>query len=268
MNPADIGTRKGARIEDVAPGSEWESGKPWMKLSFDELRQAKLLKTVEDIKYKREQMAEIKKEAVGATTDLCDAGFTVVAQPNTARCFLVDRKPYALLSEVSNKVKERLQFSQYLVDPNKYKFSTFVRVQSMIIKAARIMLSAIDRPLTRFSHLITEDASIHTNHNIFEKIGMKHEQAVLSDDDLQYELDYIFMKTTQEVKAFANPKHYEKNAVERNSVLYYVGRVDLGKVEFNIPMTNAMIDLSLGSFDVPIVEKYKSNSLVPSDDQT
>ena len=30
MNPADIGTRKGARIEDVAPGSEWESGKTWI----------------------------------------------------------------------------------------------------------------------------------------------------------------------------------------------------------------------------------------------
>ena len=255
MNPADIGTRKGASIEDVAPGSEWESGKPWMKLSFDELRRSDILNSVEDIKLRKEQVAEINKETIGASTDLCDSGFTVMAQPVTARCFLVEEK-VALLSEISNKVKERLEFSQYLVNPNKYKFSKCVRVQALVIKAARIFMNGIGRPLTRFTHLIPENASIHSNHSVFEKIGMKHDPAVLSDNDLQYALDYIFMKTTQEVKTFANPKHYEKNAVERNSILYYVGRVDMGKLTFNVPMTEAMIDLSTGSFDVPIVDRY------------
>ena len=178
MNPADIGTRKGASIEDVAPGSEWESGKPWMKLSFNELRQSDILSSVEDIKLRKEQLAEIKKETIGTPIDLCDSGFTV-----TARCFLAEDRSIALLSEISKRVKERLNFSQYLVDPNKFKFSKFVRVLAIIIKVARILLAGLNRPLTRFLHLIPVDASIHSNHSVFEQIGMTHDTTVLSDED-------------------------------------------------------------------------------------
>ena len=64
------------------------------------------------------------------------------------------------------------------------------------------------------------------------------------------------MKTTEEVKEFCPPKHYERNTVEQFSILYYNGRVDLGKLSFSVPITEAMLDLSSGSFVVPIVEKY------------
>ena len=64
------------------------------------------------------------------------------------------------------------------------------------------------------------------------------------------------MKATDELKEFSQPKYYEKNSVEWNSILYYAGRVDLGKISFGVAMTDAMLDLSSGSFDVPIVEKY------------
>ena len=85
---------------------------------------------------------------------------------------------------------------------------------------------------------------------------MKHDPTVLSDTELQYALDYLFMKTTEEVKNFVNPKQYEKNSFEKNSILYHSSRVDPGKLSFVSKMTEAMIDLSSGSFEVPIVDNY------------
>ena len=93
-NPADIGTRKGVTIQDIAPGSEWESGKSWMKLPLAILRESHL-KNVKEIKYKKEQLVEIEKESIGSSTNLCDSGFSVMTQPIKPagfECFLVDKK--------------------------------------------------------------------------------------------------------------------------------------------------------------------------------
>ena len=109
MNTADIGTRKGVTLTDISPGSEWVSGKPWMKLPVTEMRQQKVLSTVEDIKYRKEQLEEIKKEKISMSTDLCDSGFIVMSKPVQEKgdgCFLVDKKVDSLLSEISIKAKE------------------------------------------------------------------------------------------------------------------------------------------------------------------
>ena len=259
LNTADIGTRKGVTLDDVSPGSEWESGKPWMKLPISEMREQQVISSVEDIKYGKEQLEEIKKEKIVMSADLCDSGFIVMSQPMEnadEKCFLVDKKVDSLVSEISTKVKERLEFSKYIIDPNRFKFSKGVRVVALVIKAAKCFLSLTNKLSSKFAHLVPSDASIHANHSVFEKIGMKHDPSVLSDSDLQYSLNYFFMKTTEEVKKFSHPKNYEKNSVERNSILYHAGRVDLKNISFGCAMTDAMIDLSSGSFEVPIVDKY------------
>ena len=78
----------------------------------------------------------------------------------------------------------------------------------------------------------------------------------MQDDELQYALDYCFRKTTEEVRQFSNPKQYEKNTFERNGILYYRSRVDLGNLSFVGKMTDVMIDLSSGAFEVPVVEQF------------
>ena len=260
LNPADIGTRRGASIEDVSPGSEWQCGQPWMRLPYNEMRSTHL-KSVDDIKYKKEQLAEIRKEASVACPDLSSSGYLVVSQPKKPAaypCYLVEKKSDPIVHQISKKVRERLEFSQYIVDPNRFNFNKVVRVVALVIKAVKKLLVRwkSNRQLIRFSHDVTEDDSIHTNHSIFEKINLKHDPSVLQDDELQYGLDYFFQKATEEVKKFASPKQYEKNSFEKNFVLYHSSRVDLGNLSFVGKMTDAMIDLSSGSFEVPIVDHF------------
>ena len=108
LNPADIGTRRGATIEDVSPGSEWQCGKPWMRLLFDEMRKS-CLNSVEDIKYRKEQLAEIRKESAIVSPDLSTSGFVVVSKPSKPaggyKCCLVDRKNDPVVQQISKKVK-------------------------------------------------------------------------------------------------------------------------------------------------------------------
>ena len=103
---------------------------------------------------------------------------------------------------MSQKVKARLTFSKYIIDPNRFTFSKVVRVVALVIKVVKLFLLKIGKPLLQFSYDITVDDSIHTNNTILEKINMKHDTSVLSDSELQYGLDYFFMKTTEEVKRF------------------------------------------------------------------
>ena len=143
-----------------------------------------------------------------------------------------------------------------MLDPNRFRFSKVVRIVALIIKAAKLFLRGIDKLLSKFNDHVPNDATIHSNHSIFEKIGMKHDPTVLSDTELQYGLNYFFIKTTEEVKNFSHPKQYEKNSFEKNAILYHAGRVDLKNITFGCTLTDAMIDLSSGSFNVPIVDKY------------
>ena len=118
MNPADAGTRKGANIESVGPDSEWIKGKPWMLLPLSELRSC-LLRSVEDIKYRKEQLQEIKKESVGPAINLCDSGFSMFVAdsktPSKSNHYLVDNRVDDLKSKLHLEVKARLLFSGYLI---------------------------------------------------------------------------------------------------------------------------------------------------------
>ena len=50
QNIADTGTRsEDLKIEDFCPGSEWELGKPWMKLEVKEAEEKGIIKPVEMI---------------------------------------------------------------------------------------------------------------------------------------------------------------------------------------------------------------------------
>ena len=176
LNPADIGTRRGVSIEDVSPGSRWQCGQPWMQLSFDAMRES-YLSSVEDIRYRKEQLAEIRKESAVVSPDLSTSGFLVVSrqrkrQEGGYECCLVDRMADPIVQQISKKVKERLEFSNYIVDPNRFTFNKSVRVVSLVIKASKLLQErwGIKKKLEGFSYAIQDDDSVYTNHLIFEKI--------------------------------------------------------------------------------------------------
>ena len=88
-----------------------------MHLSFDAMR-GSYLSSVEDIKYRKEQLMEIRKESAVVDPDLCTSGFVVVSKPEKQvhKCYLVDRKADPVVQQISKKVSERLQFSGYIMD--------------------------------------------------------------------------------------------------------------------------------------------------------
>ena len=79
---------------------------------------------------------------------------------------------------------------------------------------------------------------------------------ILSDVEVQYSLNYFFQKGSEEVKSFVHPSKYQNISVEREGILYFTGRVPLEDLTFKCKMTDVMIDLSSGTFIVPIVEKF------------
>ena len=58
-NPADLGTRKGVKIEDVSAESEWAVGLQWMRQPWNELLGTQL-KNVSDVKLKNEYLVGAK----------------------------------------------------------------------------------------------------------------------------------------------------------------------------------------------------------------
>ena len=175
MNPADAGTRKSANIESVGPDSEWIKGKPWMLLPLSELRSC-LLRSVEDIKYRKEQLQEIKKESVGPAVNLCDSGFSMLVAdsktpPSKSNHYLVDNRMDYLKSKLHVKVKERLLFSGYLLDPNEFKFNKVIRIMAFVIKFVKQwMILALKRTLNCYSYVIGPTDSVSVNRLILEKI--------------------------------------------------------------------------------------------------
>ena len=106
------------------------------------------------------------------------------------------------------------------------------------------------------------------NRSVFEKIGCVNiaepitittksaDLVILNDQEIQYALNYFFRKATLEVQRFVQPKFYENISFEKNDILYYSGRVLPENISFECDVTDVMLDLSAGSFVVPVVERH------------
>ena len=98
LNPADIGTRKGATIADVSEDSPWVNGLDWMSLPVSEFP----VKTIDEINLTPEEMVEAAREKITLKT--------FHSQRNTS-----------FDGEFDDQVKLRYKYSKYLVDPNRYR---------------------------------------------------------------------------------------------------------------------------------------------------
>ena len=101
-------------------------------------------------KLRAEQLSEVKKETLKSGSDLCKSDFHLLIRGEK-----VDGTVLTVQDSLRSGVRERLQFYRYLVDPNKFRFLTVVRIVAIVIKAVKAMLSRsyhrIGGTLTRFS---------------------------------------------------------------------------------------------------------------------
>ena len=121
-NIADVGTRPDdLKIEDFSPGSEWEKGKPWMKLRVEEAVENGIIKPVEKIRLEDEEKKPFKK---GIAYEDFSTNPMVVA--------------FASKQNIDNeKIQQRLQFSKYLYNPLLRSFRSVVRITALVLKAVK-----------------------------------------------------------------------------------------------------------------------------------
>ena len=192
---ADIGTRQGASIQDVTPDSTWFNGYSWMKWDLSNMP----LKSINDIRLSHQQSDEFKAE-------------------------INEKQIYLQVSNTVQKVTERLEFSNYLINPNKFNFQKLVNIIALVIKFIKITRRKFDDS---------------------------------SNQNIEAAKKYLFTKATAEVIHFNKKSVYENISTKKNGVLHYTGRIlpteqvtSLGK------MSSAMLDLSSSTFCVPVIDTY------------
>ena len=114
---ADLGTRKGATIDDVREDSPWNKGLPWMRGREEDFP----LETIEDLILSAREKSDVLKEKI-----IPECHTTT----NVARY-------------VPNEVEKFYEFSQYLLNPNRYRFRTSQRILGLVF----MFLDKISRKL-------------------------------------------------------------------------------------------------------------------------
>ena len=266
-NPADLGTRGGVKINDIDSDSVWINGQEWMTLPLDELK-GTVLRSIEDVKYDKEIADEIAREKVKyPSTDLCASYATQFTRD--PRCFLVDKKKTSESeTSYSNKVKERMKFSKYLMNPNRFNFFKVVRIFALFLKCVKIWYKKSDKTgreskvLSRYVNTVgfRNEKLLQplVNAKPVSRFNDKSSEnfTSLTEDEIQLSLDYFFRKASEEVRSHLHPKHYKDVSFEIDGILYYTGRVPLDNISFKCTITDVMSDLSTGTFVVPLVERY------------
>ena len=274
---ADLGTRKGATIEDVSPDSVWINLYPWAKLERSQFP----VKTVQEIRLDAEQRKQFNDECLDSAVGpmygyagvclyaLCD---TVSIEDNVPADEGVGLSAYTGSIVPVEEVKKRYQHSNYIIDPNKFRFRKSLRVQALVMMFVRKLkkrkgkdtppvsstLKKIEIPVAFMfkydQHLVTQSAS-KTESTMKCKDGLV---VSLTEDDIRYALEYFYRKATEEVKMFVNKKVYQKISTEIDGILYYSGRI-LPSQTFTgmLNLSDVTLDLTAATFCVPLTE-YRS----------
>lgn len=209
-NIADIGTRRCVSMEVISSDSTWINGFEWMK----EDRASFPCMTVEELKPTNQTIELAKVEMIPS--------------------------PEVHNVNVRDELLERYRYSNYVIDPNRHRFQTVIRVLGIVFRYVRTLYNRI-KMKPESIQLNALDVATH----IF-----------IPDEDIESAQRYFFQKATKEVKEFLKPIQYEKISKESNGVLYYVGRV-LPEDTITIVgrATQIMKDLQSTTFCVPLTDK-------------
>ena len=223
---ADLGTRKGAKLSDVSPDSVWCCGYEWMKGEIDKFP----VKSIEEIKLKESEM-----EMCG-TELLMEKGKSVTPTKTS----LVENSQATKGGEhcIVENVVAHYEYSSYLLDPNKYRFSIVIRI-----------IGFVKRFVNNLIH----------KHRV--RKGLESKQLIVDEHLKEAEIkdasNYLFRIATEDLKKFINDKEYKLISTEKDRILYYTGRILPGqKVTSSTQLSDVMKDLCATTFIVPIVSKH------------
>ena len=203
---ADLGTRRGSTFKDIDQHSPWINGFPWMSQDITNFP----MESAQELRLSHNQISEVEKE-------------------RNVQIY------HALQNQKTSiePVRQRYQFSQYLIDPNRHRFSMVVRIMSYVIRFC--------------SNLATR---------ILKKNNPHRSSHVISTDEINAAEKYFYGKGTAEVIRFLPKSKYEKISTEKDGLLLYTGRI-LPESQVTIvgKFTNVMKDLSSDTFLVPVLDR-------------
>ena len=235
-NIADLGTRKGAKLADVGPDSNWLFGYLWMRgliKNFPVL-------TVDEVILSNKEKAEANREKV--MPDL-----------ESAKCMISRYVPH--------EVGDRYKFSKYLIDPIRFRFRTVVRILGLVFIFI-MKISKNQRKNKPFDFLrVREFKSQHPGEYIVRSINLATVNKVVvvhvSAAILNAARSYFFEKATLEIKRFVDSRKYDKISVMKDGIMYYTGRIlPVQEITGNLGLADVCFDLAAASFCVPITDAH------------
>ena len=153
---------------------------------------------------------------------------------------------------VPSDVGLRYEFSKYIIDPNKWRYTTAIRIMSYVILFVKRFKETYkprqiqDQSPRKLSY---KDKSL-------EGVNLSDPTIILTEEDINAGARYYHQKATNEVKHFVKDSKVEQISVEKEGIVYYSGRI-LPNQETNpvVQLTEVMKDLSNSTFCVPLIEK-------------
>ena len=248
---ADLGTRKGASIQDIGRDSLWINGYPWMKKTSDNFP----VKTIEEVKLS----AAEKKLFDNGCLETSDHLYGY----NNSYFYALTYEAYSAMKIDPVVMKQRYEHCKYIIDPNRFRFRTVVRILALVL----LFIRNIQKKRGKTAKNLTKCHVPVTLHFKYDKnlVTINKPNSVLkckpglvvplTDEDIGFALEYFYRKSTDEVKKFLPKKAYQNITKEVNGILYYSGRI-LASQEFNgkLNLSDVCLDLSATTFCVPVVD--------------
>ena len=135
MNPSDIGTRKGVKVSDIGPESIWICGHEWMRWPDGKFP----LKTAKELILSAAELQEVKKECtndIATRVDLsCNFGTRLeFLEPVELEDLGNDSENhmYSIHFSARQDYQERYGYSEYVIDPLKFRFRKVVRILALV----------------------------------------------------------------------------------------------------------------------------------------
>ncbi len=261
---ADIGTRPCQSIDVIMPNSIWINGFAWMLLDESEFPMMTAEEVTIDIQRKKmsEQQSDdqnvIPAETIAAAEETLpsDVHFqhkieeNVLSKPDDKIEDNVLSKPDdaepSQMSREARKVLSRYEYSKYVVDPSRHRFTEVVRILACIMiyvskLRSRVRMKPDSKPDLSKDSVNTQECK----------------SFIIPEDQINKARIYFFKKATAEVKHFLNVSQYKDLSIEKDGLLLYTGRIlPTDNITIVGNVTKVMKDLTATSFSVPVVDRY------------
>ena len=251
----DIATRRGAGLSDVGDGSVFNNGQDWDKLEEETFP----ITSIRQIKLSKNDLDLYKGELV--KSEIHDKDW-INEQLTHMYCY-----SSTVYTSNLNEIGQRYQFSNYIIEPNKFRFRKVVRINALVLLFVQKLLSKRQKSLTvlkitgkqvpnqfQFNgdkYLVTEGS------NKFPFVCRRGLTVQLTEELLLLSLVYYFRKATLEIKEFMPKNSCKKFSKEENGILYHTGRIlPTQKISNKLNLADVCLDLDMGTFCVPLIEKH------------